>query len=58
MYKKMKLDLGSINVATFDTATDERKFRGAEFITRSTLNVCCVDTICATKAECSTSTCN
>lgn len=58
MYKKMKLDAGSINVATFEIAADDRKGRGVEFVTRSTIGICCVDTVCATKAECSTSTCN
>jgi hypothetical protein len=55
MYKKMKLDAGSIDVATFDTATDARRFQGAQFVTSSTFNACCRDTICITNAECSTS---
>jgi hypothetical protein len=58
MDKRFKLDVGSISVATFDTSRDEK---GAGLplglVTRSTAGICCVDTVCATRAECSTETC-
>ncbi len=58
MDQRFKLDVGSIRVSSFDTSRDEKGV-GADLlaITRSTINVCCVDTVCATKAECSTETC-
>ncbi len=56
MDRRVRLDPGSISVASFDTSREER---GVELflITRSTVNVCCIDTVCATRAECSTETC-
>ncbi|HST63025.1 MAG TPA: hypothetical protein VLK84_30230 [Longimicrobium sp.] len=58
MDKRVKLDVGSISVASFDTVQQERG-SGAHLaaITRSTINVCCDNTVCATRAECSTETC-
>jgi hypothetical protein len=58
MDKRFKLDVGSINVATFDTSRDAKgNDLQLGLITRSTAGICCVDTVCATKAECSTETC-
>ena len=58
MNKKITLDLNSINVVSFDTATDIRIVKGADFAaTAGTGGFCCVDTECVTKIECSTNTC-
>ncbi|HEX6040582.1 hypothetical protein [Longimicrobium sp.] len=58
MDQRFKLDVGSITVTSFNTARDEKAGDAhLALITRSTINICCVDTVCATKAECSTETC-
>lgn len=58
MDQRVKLDVGSISVASFDTVQQERG-RAAHLaaITRSTVNLCCDNTECVTRAECSTQTC-
>lgn len=58
MDQRFKLDVGSISVSSFDTVREEKGVNGhLALITRSTAGICCVDTVCATKAECSTETC-
>lgn len=55
MDKRVRLDVGSISVASFDTSRDENGInRPVAFITSSTFNACCVNTVCRTNAECST----
>ena len=58
MNKKVRLDLGSIAVASFETAARVPAGGGADFlVTRATVNICCVDTVCQTLSECSSERC-
>ena len=58
MKTRFRLDPGSISVVTFDTSRNERVVDARlAAITRSTIGICCVDTVCVTNAECSTEHC-
>lgn len=58
MSTRFRLDPGSIRVVTFDTSRSEGAVDARlAAITRSTVGICCVDTMCITNAECSTEHC-
>lgn len=57
MNKRVTLDLGSINVASFETGRENGTAKEGLFATKHTDDGCCVDTICVTRIECSSSRC-
>ncbi len=58
MDRRVKLDVGSISVASFNTVQQEEgSAAGLTGITLNTFRVCCENTVCATRSECATQTC-
>lgn len=59
MSNRIRLDVSSISVASFEPGPERRKGHAEEYMaTRHTFDPCCKETVCVTLIECSSNRCN